>query len=121
LANWLSEVDPEGTVFLGGTVMRQDRLALPLGSSDSPQTGVSGPDAVGDLAQRTREQLGASFALAVGPFPTSDHPTPTVNLALASADGVVTHEVGFTGHPAILKARCTKQALNLLRLRLRLL
>ena len=118
LANWLSEVDPEGTVFLGGTIIRQDRLALPMGSSNSVQTGASGLEAVGDLAQRTREQLGANFALAVGPFPASDDPTPKVHLALASAEGVVTHEVGFTGHPAILKARCTKQALNLLRLSL---
>jgi hypothetical protein len=38
--------------------------------------------------------------------------------ALASSDGVMTRSSPFAAHPAILKPRAAKQALNLLRLKL---
>ena len=102
LMHWLSEcAEAEGT-FLGGIV-----------ASDAA--------AFAAMANGCREQFGADYALAVGPFPsmeTTAEQAGNVHFSLAGPAGVATKSATFFGHPEILKPRAAKQALNFLRLHL---
>lgn len=121
LADWLSEAADATSTYLGGIVVRDERLltaaaGVPL--SLVSQHGVSSIPVVEALARGCRERCGADFALAIGPFPSRDttlQSSGDVHFALANDRGVQSRSSPHLGHPDILKARATKQALNMLR------
>jgi nicotinamide-nucleotide amidase len=117
LADWLSAADPAEAHYLGGSVIRSAAALLALVVDDiSPEADPV--DLAGAMARYCRRRHGADWGLAVGPFPGSNETSPpgSVHLALASPGGVRTASTLFTGHPAILRPRAAKQALNLARL-----
>jgi len=117
LSEWLSDVDPNGDVFAGGTILRRDEDASQLiDHAESSREQV-----IAALASRTRASFETDIALAIGPFPNSDADTAEpgqLDMALAFRDQVILKSVPFAGHPDILRPRAVKQALNLLRLTL---
>ncbi|HEX4148857.1 MAG TPA: CinA family nicotinamide mononucleotide deamidase-related protein [Pirellulales bacterium] len=119
LADWLAAADPPGDRYLGGSIIRSAASLLAMVVDDlSPD--VAAVDLASAMANYCRRQFGADWGLAVGPFPgdSEDQPPLSVHLALASSAGVKTASTLFTGHPAILRPRAGKQALNLARLAL---
>jgi nicotinamide-nucleotide amidase len=107
MAQWLSDVDEPAICYRGGVIVRSDHTA----------------EQVAAAATTARETHNADFGLAVGPFPMNvnhDISNPDddarVVIALASVAPTRQQNVRFSGHPDILKSRCAKQALNLLRL-----
>jgi len=117
LADWLSEADQTGESFRGGTVVRRpDGWPFP---SAAPLDNTDVASLVPQAAKQVRELFSSDFGLAVGPFPDGATDSDIVPLTLATEDEVICHSVRFSGHPDILKARSTKQALNLLRLHLK--
>jgi nicotinamide-nucleotide amidase len=81
----------------------------------------AGKELAAAMAARCRDLVDADYGLAVSAFPASDAegtPPGRVHFGLATRDGVVTRSTPFAGHPAILKSRAAKQALNMLRLEL---
>ncbi|HUY88847.1 MAG TPA: CinA family nicotinamide mononucleotide deamidase-related protein [Pirellulales bacterium] len=73
------------------------------------------------MAARSRVLVDADYGLAVSEFPPSDaagQPPGRVYFGLATRTGVIHRSTPFAGHPAILKSRAAKQALNMLRLQL---
>ncbi len=122
LAHWLSDACGDNAEFLGGVVVRsraalvQD-LQIPRSMLD--QHGEGSRAVAVAMAERCREQFGASLALAVGPFPALDPQAdapPPVHVALATPDAVYPSTAPFAAHPDILQALTAKRALNLLRL-----
>jgi hypothetical protein len=72
------------------------------------------------LAVACRQQSGADYALAVGPFPPDGASNPEIPyyFALAMPDKVTVKASSLIGHPSIWIPRAGKMALNLLRLNL---
>lgn len=121
LAGWLRMAG--GPRFLGGFVVDGDADAgRLLGMSAEVHTNPH-PDSETALAWATacRVRSGSDVALAVGAFPDSarqaDAPVQ-VHIALATTDDVQVWPISLAGHPAILKPRVAKEALNRLRLAL---
>lgn len=119
LSKWLSEADEEAASFLGGMIVRGQRqselLASPMLLAEHGQHSAQLAMA---MAEQCREQFATDFGVAISAFPQSDADGGTpgrVAFAVASRTGGETHESPFAGHPAILKPRAAKQALNLLR------
>jgi len=117
LSEWLSEADPCGNVFVGGTIVRGAAAAetvLQVAGQLPAQEQL-----LPALAARAREAFASDYSLAVGSFPQSDSATTepgSLYFALSSAQGHLVKATPFAGHPEILRARAVKQALNLLRL-----
>lgn len=129
VAEWLSGVERRADVYRGGLVLAEF------------------PESVDVMAARCREQFGADFGLAVGPFAeespenlsspvgrgaTENLPSPigrgaggegsevqAVEFALAFADGVQHKTIPFGWHPALSRMHCAKHALNFIRLAMR--
>ncbi len=115
VTEWLASVEPSADAYRGGIV-----LARPAAES------------VGAMAAQCREQFGADFGLAIGPFPPglcetpalparrgagdASAPSETVALALASAEGVQAKSIPLGIHPALRRLYLAKQALNFVRL-----
>jgi len=124
LAQWLAAVaEPAGCYLAGVTSPSSESLVKLLGvppdlfSEHSPVSG----EAAALLASSCRERVGADYGLAVSAFPAFDSGAvepERVFFAVATRQGVVIRSSPFAGHPAILKPRAAKQALNLLRLEL---
>jgi nicotinamide-nucleotide amidase len=112
LARWLSEADAEGNCYVGGRVLRR----LPSYPGGQPDVEALVRAAAADV----RTTLQADYCLAVGPFPPAVSQSEAQYVALAVDSEREKHgeSVRYAGHPDLLHARCTKQALNLLRLRL---
>jgi nicotinamide-nucleotide amidase len=122
LAGWLGDSAEPG-VYVGGVVVSNwptavAALGLPaqaaMGSAASRETAL-------EMAQACRQRFGTDYALAVAAFPgiaSGDQPPERVHFAIAGPEGVRAESALFAGHPAILKPRAAKQALNLLRLHL---
>ncbi len=73
------------------------------------------------MASAARQRLAADYGMAVGPMPQAApgaEPTGRFFVALATPEGVTSRGLPCAGHPAIVKLRGAKQALNLLRLAL---
>jgi nicotinamide-nucleotide amidase len=124
LADWLGDVVDGQGFYLGGVVVRDEAAArkmldlpgdTPGGSADGQRRGVVA------MASACRRRFAADYGLAVGPFPhfdpTARDPKP-VFFAMATAEGVATKSMPFSAHPALLKALCGKNALDMLRLAL---
>ena len=124
-SQWLEEVPDHQTVFKGGCVISAAELSdNPWASIDSDlinQYGLASAEVAKEMAVQLRAKTGTDFALALAPFPelNSDTQGPTLFYAgLASADEDIAQGYQFGGHSSIRKSRSTKQALNLLRLKL---
>jgi nicotinamide-nucleotide amidase len=102
VAHWLSEVDGSDQVYRGGQVLSRDGL-----NANHDRRSVIG------LLKQVRSMFASDYVLFIGPFP--DSPDGDVQLALVSADDVISLTTPFTGHPDILKARIAKSGLNLVR------
>jgi nicotinamide-nucleotide amidase len=118
IAHWLGEVPARQEAFLGGVLVR-DVGALRRLCDIDPATNDAAllPAAIATV----RRQFGATYGLAVGPFPAADSPTTAAgeyDIYLATTAGTLHKRAPFSGHPEILKPRAAKQALNFLRLHL---
>ncbi|MEX0866375.1 MAG: CinA family nicotinamide mononucleotide deamidase-related protein [Pirellulales bacterium] len=112
IAQWLSEVPDSEEVFQGGMVAAATGRFT---SDDDARRQVAEGG-----ARSVRQQFGADYGLAVSPLPLSagDDSGELFYYSLATPDEVITRSSTTAGHPAILKDRAAKQALNLLRLTL---
>jgi len=124
VASWLGEVPERAPYFAGAWVVSGiESLATILGMPPdvAAQQDLRQPRIVEAVAARCRDAFGSDFALAVGPFPQDtpykDAPGRLL-LAIASAEGLRSRQVGLAGHPAIMKPLAAKHALNFLRLHL---
>jgi nicotinamide-nucleotide amidase len=122
LAKWLGEADEAANVFQGGQVIRgKHPLGAALGQLTDDTHDFHSASFVKWIADAARLDGSADYALAIGPFPTSDTESSQagqLHFALATASDTIHKAVPFAGHPDILRARAVKQALNLLRLTL---
>ncbi|MBI2480298.1 MAG: CinA family protein [Planctomycetia bacterium] len=122
LANWLSEANPQGDVFLGGLVVRNAAaFTATLGGIEQGAGADDEGEAICRMAVHARKQFGTDYGLALSAFPgesASVEEPGELQFAYATQDQVSSKSVPFTGHPDILKERAAKQALNFLRLSL---
>lgn len=124
LAQCLSDVAGAAAVFRAGLVVADsDALTrfLQVPASIIEQHGEHSEEVAAAMAAAGRERAGADYGLAVGKLPAFDAQAcepESYYFALAWRDGVTTRSSHFAAHPAILKPRAGKQALNLLRLHL---
>jgi len=122
VADWLGNVADAPGFYLGGVVVQSDAVAKRMLDvpADPNRAGAGGLQGlVANMASACRHRFDADYGLAVGPFPKFDaaasDPKP-VFFALAAAAGVSTKSMPFSAHPALLKALCGKNALDMLRL-----
>lgn len=117
LARWLGEADAGRGAYRGGLVLPSVESLTRL--AGVPPDLISDKEAVRAMATRCREQFGADYGLAIGPFPRheprGDEPG-LVHFAVADALGCRVKAAAFAGHSAIVNSRATKQALDMLRL-----
>jgi nicotinamide-nucleotide amidase len=125
VSHWLSDAAAGKVACLRGGVVIQAQAAL------SPLLGITLGNDAGDseaiaeaMARAIRERTGADYGLAVAGLPpaavsqlrTNGELEGTLHIALAGADTVRTKGYPLSGHPAIVRTRAAKQALNTLRL-----
>lgn len=124
MAQWLSEADPDRTIYLGGSVVRDSAAMAQAAGVERSQLLDGTIDAkvvVREMAIHCRDRFEADYALALGPFPGAvedETARRSIHFALAGPKGAVAKTGRFAGHPDIRKPRAVKQALNLLRLTL---
>jgi nicotinamide-nucleotide amidase len=134
VAHWLGEAKESQRCWLGGAVVHTEEAAarwfeeagsagLEWPETPAPLDWRNAPEqAVEKLAVWFLRRTGSDWALAVGPFPPDDPQSSQPgqwHCAVAhsgAAPSVKSAAFTFAGHPAILKPRAGKQALNLLRL-----
>jgi nicotinamide-nucleotide amidase len=122
ITKWLRECDGVG-VFRGGvTIASHENAAMVMpGVWDIGETMPDLDVVVASLAYQVRQQFGADYGLAIGPFPSADSKTKDPQdfyYAVSHGGGPIVRRAPFAGHPEILRPRAAKQALNLLRLHL---
>ncbi|MCE9555493.1 MAG: CinA family nicotinamide mononucleotide deamidase-related protein [Planctomycetes bacterium] len=127
LAHWLSEAaarcrnnrreqTPQSLVaapYRGGMVVPDSRATR-------DQRAIR--ELVEMMATGCREQFGADFGLSIGPLAPEGEESSSPGeffFALATARGVTLHSDRTAGHPAILQDRAAKQALDVVRKKLR--
>ena len=116
LGQWLSEADPSGLQFLGGTFLRsltQLEQALPVSHEPEDATQWS----LG-MAQRARLQWESTWGLAMLLIDSEDAPLPQIEIAVTNGEQSATQRYTFAAHSAIQLPRAGKQALNFLRLQM---
>jgi nicotinamide-nucleotide amidase len=123
LAKWLSRASGTRHHFLGGQVIHSPAMLVQMLGSALDLVGQHGPasrEVAEAMAANCRQQSGADFALAVGPFPTegSQNPETPFYFSLATREKVTVKASSLLGHPSIWTPRAAKGALNLLRLTL---
>lgn len=123
LAEWLSRAAGALPHYLGGQVIRSTAmLARALGNSGAlvARHGAASREVAEAMAATAREQSGADYALAVGPFPPEGANNPEIPyyFSLATPKKVTVKASSLIGHPSIWIPRAGKSALNLLRLTL---
>lgn len=123
IAHWLSEVPASRDVYLGGIVANSPEfpgLPLDMLKNIDPALPPAGKYAAA-AAKICLDHFPADYGLSVGELPSVD-PTaqdpPLLWYAVATRENVIVKSSPYAGHPDILKARGSKQALNLLRLTL---
>ena len=132
VAQWLAEAEAEanGKQFLGGVVIRNvQSLGLLLGIDALADDGAD-VEVAEAMARAVRTKCGADFGLGIAALPPAGvevHTATTgprqmrelrgtLQVALASGEGVRVKGFPLASHPAITKTRAAKQALNMLRL-----
>jgi nicotinamide-nucleotide amidase len=122
ISDWLSECRHAPGVFEGSLVVRNHvalEAILPINPEAWQGEGFRSANFSREMARAALEKFGTDWILAVGPFPSETETDRAVFLALACKDGIATKAVTYAGHPAILKSRTAKQALDWLRKRSR--
>lgn len=122
LDHWLADADAESSRLLGGVVLHEAAsLSALLGITN---TDPAGPAAAEAMARTIREETGANYGLAIAALPqdvkysADEELEGTLQMALAVGENIRVKGVPLSGHPAIVRSRAAKQALNLLRLAL---
>jgi nicotinamide-nucleotide amidase len=120
LATWLDTVADGAPWYAGGAVIGRhpqwDLARAPAGDCGAQE---SDEDAVRHLAWTHRERTGVDYAIAVGgPVAIGPSASGQYLMALAGDRGVSVSAQSVAGHPALVKVRAAKQALNTLRLML---
>lgn len=122
LADRLGEAAEPGA-YVGGVVVRTWPAAVgalgldaqvAFGAAASRETALR-------MAEACRTRYAADYALAVAAFPqacSEKEPPGRVHFAICGPQGLLAESALFAGHPAILRPRAAKQALNFLRLHL---
>lgn len=124
VGNWLSEVPQVNRSYIGGLTINSTSVANSLLGVAWPQQSDNPAELeslIVTMASRWREQTGADYGLAMGPFPAvnlGQQESGSVVMGLASVSTAVTHAFPLAGHPDIVRARAGKQLLNMLRLHL---
>jgi nicotinamide-nucleotide amidase len=125
MAEWLSRAAAGRACYLGGHVIGSlAMLAHALGGSSEliDKHGPASREVAESLAGHMRDQTGADYALAVGPFPpqrgSRPDPDTPFYFSLATRDKVTVKASSMLGHKSIWIPRSGKAALNLLRLTL---
>jgi competence/damage-inducible protein CinA-like protein len=120
LDHWLADADAETSTLLGGVVLHEAvSLAALLGIED---VDPASPAAAEAMARAIREKTGADYGLAIAALPQNvryradEELEGTLEMALAIGENIRMKGVPLSGHPAIVRSRAAKQALNLLRL-----
>jgi nicotinamide-nucleotide amidase len=118
--HWLADADAQSSTLLGGVVLHEAAsLATLLGITD---IGPASPAAAEAMARMIRERTGADYGLTVAALPkdvrysTGQEIEGTLQIALATSENVRVKGFPLTGHPAVVRTRAAKQALNMLRL-----
>ena len=123
VTNWLAELPVDCSSYRGGIVIPAPTLLSQLWS-DLELTSLSsqgGKELLQTVAEVARCQLPTDIILVLGPEPSNDlwtHTDDRIHYALAMNGQIHSQSAPYTGHPAILRARSAKQALNHLRLKL---
>ncbi|MCA9237827.1 MAG: CinA family nicotinamide mononucleotide deamidase-related protein [Planctomycetales bacterium] len=123
VAEWLTAAGGsrgEQARFAGGVTVATVEQAQRLLDVDPPATqGVDSSAASVALAEAIRARTGATIGLGVAAFPrVTDSPDARLHVAIATADRTRRFRFGCASHPAILRSRAAKQALNSVRLAL---
>ncbi|MEQ8210606.1 MAG: CinA family nicotinamide mononucleotide deamidase-related protein [Lacipirellulaceae bacterium] len=106
----------ESAVFVGGIAVRSLKQAEHLLGVDLKNDPNTSELAVA-LAQAVREQSATDFGLGLSAFPPDrNEPNAHVYAAVATSEGVRKTRFACASHPAIVRARTAKQAMNFLRL-----
>lgn len=119
---WLADADSESSTLLGGVVLHEPESLSTL--MDIRDTSPASADTAETMARVVCERTGADYGLAVGALPegtryaADQELTGTLHIALAAGENVRIKELPLSGHPAIVRTRAAKQALNMLRLAL---
>ena len=120
--HWLADADAQSSTLLGGVVLHEAAsLAALLGIAD---VDPASPAAAEAMARTIRERTGADYGLAVGAFPSQTKTSAAqeregmLQIALATGENIRVKGFPLSGHPAIVRSRAAKQALNVLRLAL---
>jgi nicotinamide-nucleotide amidase len=118
ISNWLTELDPGASAVLRCAVIENmaqlnSLCEMPVGAEPhDPAVAIA-------LAESIRLNARADWGLGVAAYPPDPFaPDAHVCIAIASADNTRKLRFGCASHPAILKVRTAKQALNALRLEL---
>jgi nicotinamide-nucleotide amidase len=120
ISEWFSECPAAAGVFEGALVVHNHvalESVLPVPPDAWMEPGFRNAPFTQELARSGHERFGTDWVLAVGPFPNEGDADRTVFLGLANNGGVATKAVTHAGHPAIIKDRTAKQALDWLRKR----
>lgn len=128
VAERLRDVPEAAEWFRGGYVaanVEMLRRMLPvddaLAQDNAPEEESPEARLVRAAALACRMEAGTDLSLVVGELPKFDKSNPEANrvwFAVATAEGVTARSAPTAGHPAILLARTSKQALNMVRLML---
>lgn len=134
VAHWLADAANSRCVLRGGVIIRSVPMLTSLlgiaGAEDTiaPIAAGASPIVAEAMARAVRERTGADIGLAVAAMPigcsgssvasASKEPQGMLSMALATGQNVRTKDFPLAGHPAVIRARAAKQALNLLRLAL---
>jgi nicotinamide-nucleotide amidase len=120
LDHWLADADAESSTLVGGVVLHEpESLSTLLDIRDTEPASASTAET---MARVICERTEATYGLAVGALPAGSHYaadqelTGTLHIALAAGENVRVKEFPLGGHPAIVRSRAAKQALNMLRL-----
>ncbi|MEX2091624.1 MAG: CinA family nicotinamide mononucleotide deamidase-related protein [Pirellulales bacterium] len=120
--HWLADADAASSTLVGGVVLHEAAsLAALLGITDADPASAAAAEA---MARVIRERTGADYGLAVAALPkdvkysTGEELEGTLQMALATSENVRVKGFPLSGHPAIVRTRAAKQALNMLRLAL---
>ena len=120
--HWLADADAVSSTLVGGVVLHEAKsLAALLSITNQEPASAAAAEA---MARTIRERTGADFGLAVAALPgvatasAGQELDGRLQIALATSENVRAKGYPLSGHPAIVRSRAAKQALNMLRLAL---
>jgi nicotinamide-nucleotide amidase len=123
MTQWLGELPVESTGYQGGWVIPHPALLNTCwqDKDTSQLSSATAEELVQLIAQDACQRLETDMVLVLGPEPSNtawNHADDRIHYALAIGTEVHYGSAPYRGHPAILRARSAKQALNFLRLTL---